>query len=218
MIFTELNSKGKIMEKRNKYILLFMLVITSIFLNSCYQNTIDALSSFKFQLAILFDSEYRNKFAPDTTIDFVNLDDYKQYRDNKDRIKKAQFIQFNYWIDSLHLANNRPFNPSSDNVEFEFIKFYLVFQEGGTMPSDPGKRLLLGTFNNVNVSNYYRNPEHILVVPEDVAKIIENAVKLNPRFYIIAEYSKVKNQQGPKESFPYIWARFDIAIRFEVSL
>jgi hypothetical protein len=206
------------MKNKNKYIILTVSLLSVLFLSSCYQNTIDALSSFKFQLAILFDSQYRNKFAPDTTIDFVNLDDYKQYRDNKDRIKKAQFIQFNYWIDSLHLANNKPFNPKTDNVEFEFIKFYLVFQEGGQMPSDPGKRYLLGTFNNVNVANYYRNPEHILVVPEDVAKIIEEAVKINPRFYIVSEYSKVKGQQGPKESFPFIWARFDIAIRFEVSL
>lgn len=206
------------MKNKSKYLLLILLGFAPIIFNSCYQNTIDALSSFKFQLAILFDSEYRNKFVPDTTIDFINLDDYKQYRDNKDRIKKAQFLQFNYWIDSLHLVNNKPFNPKTDNVEFEFIKFYLVFQEGGQMPTDPGKRFLLGTFNNVNVSNYYRNPEHILVVPENVAKIIEEAVKSNPRFYIIAEYSKVKGQSGPKESFPYIWARFDIAIRFEVSL
>lgn len=206
------------MKNKNQIIILTITLFSLIFLSSCYQNTIDALSSFKFQLAILFNSEYRNKFAPDTTIDFVNLDDYKQYRDNKDRIKKAQLLQFNYWIDSLHLANNRPFNPKTDNVEFEFIKFYLVFQEGGGIPSDPGKRFLLGTFNNVNVSNYYRNPEHILVVPDDVAKVIEEAVKINPRFYIISEYSKVKGQQGPRESFPYIWARFDLAIRFEVSL
>lgn len=216
--------------KTLKYILLFC--ISSVLLSSCYTSTIDALSTFKFQLPLLFHSDYVNKAAPDTSVDFSNLNKYQEYRDNKSKLKKAEIISFNYWIDSLIIDNGKPFDPAKDDIEFDYVRFSLIFAQLKSNPPKPGdiydkdnyeaipnaQEYVLGEFTNVKVQDYYRESKHILQISDDVAKVISSAVKDNPTFFIRSMYSKTKGQTAEKRYFPLIWGRFDCIIRFEVNL
>lgn len=196
---------------KNK-IILSLAIISLLVLSGCYTNTIDSLSTFKFQIPIFFYSHWVNKAAPDTTYDYVNLDDYAEYRDNKEKIKKAEIISFNYWIDSLMVDQGVPFDPEkSEDIEFEFIRFYIQF-EGET------NKHLIGEFLNVSAKEYYRKPQHILEVPSTVAEIIAVALKEKPKFNILSIYSKTKGQTEEKKYIPLVNARFDLFIRFEVEL
>jgi len=76
----------------------------------------------------------------------------------------------------------------------------------------------LGSFIDVNVTDYYRNPNHILIVQDSVIRFISSTIRMNPIFYIRAEYSKTRGQKTPKIVFPLIWARYDVIIRFTVKL
>jgi len=218
-----------------KIIILMLLAIAGLGLWGCYTNTVDNLSTFKFQLPINFYSNWVNKAAPDTSWDFTNLDDYAEYRDNKDEIKSSEILSFNYWLDSLVTDDGKPFNPNDPNqedVEFEFIEYYLHFAvlksnpPNPGNPSDPNNYLqdpntpdyLLGKFTNVSAKKYYRNPANILFVPSDVAQIISHTLKNNPKFFIKSVYSKTVGQEEPKRHFPLINARYDLVIRFEVNL
>ncbi len=205
---------------KKSLLLIFTVVFSAFMLSSCFFDTLSKVDTFTFQLPLIFDSDHFDKAAPDTSLDFTNLNDYKEYRDNKDKIEKAEILHFNYWVDSL-VTENGPWNPndpSEEDIEFEFIKFYLQFADfqGNPDPSEPFH--LLGEFHDVNVEDYYRNPEHILEVPEEVALVISEAVKENPFFYIITEYSKLKGQTEEKFRFPFIHARYDMVIRFDVKL
>jgi len=204
-----------------KKILLLLAFAVGISMWGCYTNTIDSLSTFKFQLPIYFYSNWENKAAPDTSWDYTDLEDYPEYNDNKDKIQVAELISFNYWLDSLITDDGVPFDPTDPDapeIEFDFIEFYLVFADefGNRDPNAP--EYLLGKFTNVNAKTYWRNPAHILEVPSDVAKIASVAIKDYPQFYIKSVYSKTKGQTEPYRYFPLIHARFDIVIRFEVSL
>jgi hypothetical protein len=219
-----------------KKILIVLLAIASgLGLWGCYTNTIDSLSTFRFQLPIYFYQNWVDRAAPDTSWDFTNLNDYPEYRDNKDKIELAEILSFNYWIDSLITDDNKPFNPNDPNqedIEFEFVKFYLhfaVWKDNPPNPDDPSDSsnyildpetpdYLLGEFTNVNVKNYYRIPDNILAVPTEVAQIISVAIKSKPQFFIKSVYSKTKGQTNPKRHFHLIKARYDLVIRFEVSL
>lgn len=205
--------------------------------------------SFHFPIPIdFFHSDYYNKAAPDTSWDYTDLRQYKEYTDNQDRIKTAQILHFNYWIDSLHFIDEDEnliyFNPkdTSIHLEFERISYDIVvipsfislpsnFDQAkqqiksgylddlianGTLPTQ--YIFTIGEFFNVNVADYYRNPEHIIEVPENTALIISDLVKNNPRFAIRTSYTKIKGQVRDKYPFPYIKARFDMVIRFEVEL
>ncbi len=218
-----------------KTIIILITIFTGLGLWGCYTNTIDALSSFEFQLPIYFYSNWVDRAAPDTSWDFKNLNDYNEYRDNRDKIQTAEIISFNYWLDSLVTENGKPFDPTDPNqedLEFEFVKFYLhfaVLKDNPPNPDDPSDEnnyeldpdtpdYLLGEFHNVDVKKYYRNPEYILEVPTEVAQIIAVALKDKPQFFIKSVYSKVKGQTEPKRHFPLINTRYDLIIRFEVNL
>lgn len=215
-----------------KHLIILFPALFALTMWGCYTSTIDALSTFKFQLPINFYSNWINKAAPDTSWDFNNLLKYDEYKDNQDKIKKSEILSFNYWIDSLIFDNGEVFKPGVHQLEFEFIKFYLVFARLKANPPNPFNPLdesnyefdpdspeyLLGEFTNVNATAYYRSPEHILEVPEDVAEVIAVAVKEKPQFFIKSIYSKTKGQTEPKRYFNLINARFDMVIRFEVSL
>jgi hypothetical protein len=205
------------------------IAASGAFFSGCYTDAVDNLSTFTFQLPLLFHSYHWDKASPDTSVDFTNLNDYKEYRDNKERINKAQILHFNYWIDSLVMQNNVPFDPEvhTDDVIFPFIRFYLQFARyTGGDPSNPNSyepdpnepMYLLGEYLDVNVAEYYRNPEYILDVSEETAMILSDAVKNRPQFYIITHYSKVVGQTEPKRYFPYVAARYDMVIRFDVDL
>ncbi len=222
--------------KRSLILILTSILITaSVFFSSCAVDSIDALSTFTFQFPLFFESDHYDKAAPDTSWDFAHLDDYKEYRDNKDRINEAKILHFNYWIDSLeYIFGNETiaFNPETDTVEFEFIKFYLQFaklKEGRDSSSrdssdyepDPNELMhKLGEFTDVNIKDFYRNPEHIKVVPDRAARLISEALKTKPYFFTITEYSKAKinGVEVPDAFFPLILARYDMVIRFDVDL
>lgn len=224
---------------KTKLIILTPVFLFALFFSGCITETIDTFSTFNFQLMIPFHSTHYDKASPDTSVDFTNLNKYKEYRDNKDRIKKALILQANYWIDSLVYKDNQgqtfifdPKNTNQPKVEFEFVKFFLRFAERKPFPvngdefdpvnyqystSNPTS-YLLGEFRNVDVGEYFRRADHIINVDDEVARIISEAVKNNPTFYIITEYSIVKGQTIPKREFPFIAARYDLDIRFEIEL
>lgn len=242
--------------------IVFLGIITSgAFIGGCYTDTIDSLSTFTFQLPLLFHSTHFDKAAPDTSYDFVNLHKYKEYRDNRDRISKALILHFNYWIDAIKIRgdvppkyalNNGPFpendptanivegkyvdyfDKETDELEFEYIRFWLHFArlapgytdemdtDSAHWDFDPNEQpYMLGEYRDVDIQEYYRNPEHIVEVSDEVAAIISEAVKNRPAFWIITEYSPVVGQdinEEPKRYFPFVSARYDMVIRFAVDL
>lgn len=206
---------------------IYLLLALLILLVSCYQDTVDTLSSFKIQIPIYFHSDSFDKAIPDTSSDFSNLNEYETYRDNKDRVKRAEVYQFNYWIDSLILENGQPYNPDEDSLVIDKLTFYLVFAQPLTpdlnstnpddfMPDPMGKKYVLGEYENVNINQYWRNPEHIIDVPDDVALTISTTLKEKPYFYIITETGTINGQ--PQMEFPFIRSRFDLIVRLDVEL
>ena len=94
-----------------KKILIIPLVLAGIILSSqffggCYTETIDDLSTFKFRMPIFFRSTHFDKASPDTSRDFINLLEYKEYRDNKDRIMKAVIKEFNYRLRHVKITGD----------------------------------------------------------------------------------------------------------------
>ncbi len=179
-----------------------LLVLTCLTgLTGCYTDTVDSLSTFTFQLPINMEFEWRNKQAPDTTTDRVDLLEYQVYRDNQADIKVADLYQIGYWIDTLIG------NPSFDEAEFDFVEFYLRFQ-------GEQKEYLLGRYEDVAVRDYYKRP-HIIPVPDSVGNIISEAVKTNPAFDVIQRYGTPKSGSG---AFPTIDGKVDLVIRLEVDL
>lgn len=230
------------MKKKNIIIFTSFILFAGLFLSGCFTDTIDAFSKFQFQLVIPFHSTHKEKAAPDTSVDFSNLNKYKEYKDNKDRIKKALILQFNYWLDSLVFRTKEgkvmsfdKNDPNMPDIKFNFIKFYLRFADLKSIPvngdpldsanyrfstSDP-TNYLLGEFKNVSVKDYFRQAYHIINVDDAVAQVISDAVKNRPQFYIITEYSPLADQSTgtePKRYFPYVAARYDLVIKFEVEL
>lgn len=198
-------------------------------LSGCYTDTIDDFSTFTFQFPVNLHSTYYNRDVPDVSRDFSNLYEYDEYHDNKDKINKAYAIQFNYWIDTLVMPSGLPYDPSFDNIEFEYVKYKLVFArpkngniyslDSNNFEPDPNiEEFELGTFNNVNVSGFYRNPSHIVDIPIDVSKKVSEFLKTKPYFYVVTEYSKLKGQGTDQFNFPFMKTRFDIIVKFEVEL
>ncbi len=93
-----------------------LLLVATLILDGCYADNIEDLSTFKFQFPVPFGSVHWDRAAPDTSYDFSNLYEYKEYRDNEDRVKKAEILHFNYWIDDLIYRN---VNDTSEILAFE---------------------------------------------------------------------------------------------------
>lgn len=235
-------------KKMKKYIgplLISLAIIASILLDGCYTQTVEDFSYYNFQFPLLFRSVHFNKAAPDTSWDFINLHNYSEYEDNKDRIYASEILSFNYWIDSLvflmkdtvqqkfdTLIFDR--NQHRDLVEFPFIIFKLVYAKlkpGYVDPNDKDSShwdkdfsspiYVLGSYYNVKVEEYYRYSHHIVPISDSLAKEISNMVKNRPQFWICTEYSPVKDQDTkiePKRYFPFIAARYDMIIRFKIKL
>jgi hypothetical protein len=228
-----------------KRLFALLIIVLSIcagtIFNGCYSDTIDAFSSFSFQFPVFFGSDYIDRKSPDTTTDFVNLYNYKDYTDNKARINKAEILSFNYRIDSLTFippddSAEQVFDPENPAhlglIEYDSIKLILIFAKpkDSFIPGlddvlDPDNYVvdsafapqLLGVFKNVKVEDYYRLAHHIELTDKRVAKVIEEALQNRPHFYIISEYSKLTNQtEGKPWKFPFISAKYDMVIRFNV--
>lgn len=205
------------------------ILLATIFLSACYTDTVDSFKTFTFQFPVNIKSTYINRGVPSVSQDFSNLYKYDEYNDNKDKIKKAQILQFNYWLDSLNLENGMPYNPLTDDVQFDYVIYKLRFakpkfgnpysQDSTDFEIDESiEEFELGRYNNVNVRDFYRNPSHIIDVPLDVSDKISKYLIERPYFYIVTEYSRLNGQTVDKYHFPFLQSRFDVVIRFEVEV
>lgn len=224
-----------------KYLSVIVLpaLISLVLLSSCWES-IDQLSTFNFRFPLFFQATYRDKVSPDTSMDFVNLYEYDQYKDNIEKISKAEIIAFNYRIDSLIFTDKTTgspviFNPilHKNKLEYENIKFYLIFArpkdtlnihslDSADFEVDPTQApILLGEFKNVKIEDYYRFSHYIETIEDEIARTIDKALREQPQFYIVTMYSKMKDQDlttEPERVIPLISSRYDLIIRFSVDL
>ncbi|HRP03040.1 MAG TPA: hypothetical protein PLE30_10385 [Candidatus Kapabacteria bacterium] len=207
-----------------------MLMVSLIMLSSCIQDTINKFEHFTVQLPIFFKTDYNSKSVPDTSIDFTNLYEYKEYNDNKGKIDAAEVYQINYRIDSLVLENGLPFDPNEDDLSFDSVSFMLKFarplpgkSEYSTNPEDfepdPNSKLyILGKYKNVKVKDYYKTAYNIIQVPEENAFAISEGLRHTPYFYIYSQYSFVTGKYPNEVVFPFVRAKYDLVVRLKVKL
>ncbi len=205
-----------------------LISLCAVIMSSCITDTVDDFSQFTIQLPIFFTSEYPNRAAPDSSVDFSNLFEYPEYKNNREKIEKSEIYQFNYRIDSLVLQNNQIYNPEIDNLVFDYIKFKIVFakpkySEYSTNPNDftidkSKGEYILGEFVDVDVKNFFKQSKNIKGVDDSVSATISDILKENPYFFIITEYSKVKGSTVPKDIFPFIRSKFDLVVRLKFKL
>lgn len=213
--------------KKIKYIMIGCL---ALFLTSCFQDTINNFDSLYVQLPIYARKKLVNRKVPSNDVEFKNLHEYSEYRTYKERIKKAEFVQFTYWIDSLVLENNCVFNPEVDkDLTFEYIRFYVQIAKciGGNEESldsldfipDPAQsKILLAEYLRPKMIDFYKTPKNIIQLPESSARILDSLLKVKPYFYIYDEYGKVVGETNPKYNFPYMESRYDLVIRYDITL
>lgn len=229
------------MKKYKNFLKVYLSITFIIFLSGCYTDTIDSFSEFTIQLPIYFHSYHYQKGAPDTSITFANLNEFNEYRENKKMIDIAQVYSFNYWVDSIHVDENVPFDPKKDTIIFDFIRFYIQFaipkndsikrlldnlppnhpialDSSNWMPDTNEAPVLLGEYLDVNIAEYFRNPQYISKVAQYVTEIITEIAKHRPQFYVTTMYSKVRGQTEPKRYFPLVWARYDLILRMTVKI
>ncbi|MEJ5287098.1 MAG: hypothetical protein CH6_1127 [Candidatus Kapaibacterium sp.] len=212
-----------------KRIQIYFVLLFVLFLKACDTDFIGSIQNFRFQIPFYFYVNYFDKSIPDTSQVFANLNEYEEFTKNKSRLEKAEIVQFNYWIDSLVYGNNQPFDPKKDTLVIENVRFFLVFAK--PKPNIPNPRdtsdfepdttlptFLLGEFKEVNVSDFYRKPNHIYVISTEISQVLTEVVRNRPYFYLVSEYGKVRGQTTPKKYFSLIFVRFDVVIRFTVSL
>jgi len=207
-----------------KLLLFIVFAISGIVFTSCYTEVIDNLSTFTFQLILDYKSEHNNRGAPDMSYDTTNLYEYEEYRNHKDQVDKAMILHFNYWIDSLTYKpvgkdTTVVFDRLRDTNKFEFVKiefWWIGSKIDGTR--DDSKTFLLGRFTNVKIEDYFRYPQHIIYVPDSVAQKVSDIIKSHPRFYLKSVYSKLRGQAVDTVYFPFVKARYDMTIRFDVKL
>ncbi len=208
-----------------KYILLVILVL----LSGCYTDTINKIETFSIQIPIFFTGPFTDRSAPDTSVDFSNLYQYPEYEENRNKISKAEILQMNYRIDSLVYEDGSIFDPSNDDLEFEFIRYSFQFSKpknGNIYSTNPDdfipdpneERIVLGEFRDVKIKDYFRQAKQIIEVPKTSAVIISEGLKTRPYFFVYTEYSKVKGQTEDEFKFKLIKAKFDIVLRLEVKL
>lgn len=219
---------------KNKYIdiikLLFLFVFISI-LTSCYTQTIADFSTFTIQVPVYFYDKSFKRRTPSQGFDFSNLNTNSEFVKNKEKINRAQVFQFSYWIDSLVLpGSKKPFNPKEDEMIIERIRYLIKFAkpksadlEFSSNPNDfeidsTIEPFLIGDFQQVKVSEYYKNPYHIVTVPEDRAIEMSDRIKAKPYFFLVSEYSRYLNQPYDTTYFPYSEIRADLVIRLTVNL
>lgn len=210
-------------------VILFVCLIE--FITSCYTQTINDLSTFTVQVPVYFYDKASKRMIPFSGFNFTNLNTYEQFVKNKDKVDRAEIYQFSYWIDSLVIPfKNKPFNPAEDEMIFERIRYLIMFAKPKKPSSEFSKNpndfeidstvepFIIGDFNQVKVSEYYRNPFHIVSVPENRAKEISNIIKSKPYFFLVSEYSKYSGQPTDTTFIPYLEVRADLVIRLTVKI
>jgi hypothetical protein len=203
----------------------------SISFSSCYTETINDFSTFTIQVPVFFYDKSNNRRTPSQGLDFTNLNTNAEFVKNKAKVNRAEVYQFSYWIDSLVIpGSNKPFNPAVDELMFERIRYMIMFVKPKSsaveFSKDPNDFVLdntiepfiVGDFKNVKVSEYYKNPFHIVSIPDDRASEMSSTIKKQPYFFLVTEYSKYLNQPTDTIYFPWLEVRADIVIRLTVNL
>ncbi|OGU58352.1 MAG: hypothetical protein A2X64_10075 [Ignavibacteria bacterium GWF2_33_9] len=211
-----------------KYTVVVSFLLT---LTSCYTQTIEDFSTFTVQVPVYFYDKSYVRRTPSQGFDFTNLNTNTEFVNNKDRINRAQVFQFSCWIDSLVFpVTNKPFNPNEDELIISRIRYLIQFAK----PKDPSLEFsnnpndfvidysiapfVVGDFQDVKVSEYYKNPYHIVTVDEDRAVEMSDRIKTMPYFFLISEYSRYENQPADTIYFPYSEIRADLVIRLTVNI
>lgn len=207
----------------------YIFIILAVIMSGCYTDAIDNLQTFSIQIPIFFEGPFKDRTAPDTSVDFSNLYKYPEYKENRDRVEKAEILQLNYRIDSLVYFDGTVFDPATDDLEFDYIRYSFQFArptKGNEQSTDPNdfepdptkEKILIGEFKNVKIRDYFRQAKYIMNVSETAAYTISEGLKVKPYFYIFTEYSKTKGQIEDEMKFQLIKAKFDVILRLEVKL
>lgn len=189
--------------------LFILMSFSPVFISGCYTDTIDDFSKFNVQIPIHFIQKWRDKAITSVSIDSTNLNNYKEYTENKDKIVSAHFYQIGYWIDSVRVA---PGDPPIDKITFDSVKYYLYYYDNLNVKS---QEYLIASYYNVKVKDYYRIP-HIVSVSDSVALLLEDVAKNHPIFYTVAKYSFPTS--GGSGRFPYVDSRIDVDLRLNLEL
>lgn len=213
--------------KKIKYVMICCLALV---LTSCFQDTINSFDSLYVQTPIYARKKHIDRKAPSIDIEFKNLHEFAEYRKYENRIKKSEFVQFTYWIDSMVMENNHIYDPIVDkDLTFEFVRFYIQIAKCiGTndesldsndfIPDPDHEKLLLVEYIRPKVVDFYKTPKNIIELPEASARLLDSLLRIRPYYYLYDEYGKVVGQTVPKLNFPYIESRYDLVIRYDLTL
>jgi hypothetical protein len=213
-----------------KLINYFIICLLGLFLTSCFQDTIDSFDSLYVQYPISSRKKHFNRAAPSADTEFKNLHEFKEYRDNESKIKKSEFVQFTYWIDNLVTPSNLPFDSVRDkDLAFEYVRFYIQIAKcmgandesldpNDFIPDPAHPRILLAEYIRPKVIDFYKTPKNIISLPDNMAKVLDSLLRLKPYYFLTDEYGKVVGQTTESVRFPYIESRYDLVIRYDISL
>ncbi len=204
-----------------RIIALTLVIAATVFMWSC--GAVDNLETFSFQYTVHFEDEKINDSIPASFKDTTDLNDYAEYRDNKEKIVKSEILHFNFWVESLvyekydfDIEFDPEYNKGEKSLIFDYVRFYITF--------DHEKYYELATFENVNVLDYYRTPFHINEINAKTRKEIIEKLKNNPIFYTKSEFGKLNIENtdiAQKQEYikvPYFKYKTDLVLRFEVDL
>lgn len=189
--------------KRYRIAAALMLLASTLSLGGCYTDTVDAVSIFDVQMPVNFEFNFKNRQAPDTTVDHVDLNDYAVYRDNREDIRETTPYQLSFWLESVQG------NPSIETAVFPLIEFLIVFDGDTEADAIP-----LAKFENVKASEYFKTP-HIIPVDSDTGALLAKALKTNPSFSVIQRYTRPTTGTG---YYQEIKTRVDVAVRLAVEI
>lgn len=219
-----------------KISLISLLAFATIVVAGCYTDVVDNFKTWSFQIIVEFDPEYVGRNFPCDKLEFNNLNEFDEYKSNHEKIKSAEIVQFNYWIDSLEIFNGHQFNKITDTIVFDYVRYSLVFaklKSGYTdatsldsthyEPDLSKEEFELAQYplngeDGVNASTYWRDPSHIVLFSEERAKVISNLLKNTPSYYIRTQYGNCVYNGATINTIKYIKARFDLALRVTVEL
>ena len=206
-----------------------ILILIAAMMTSCITETIDKMSQFTVQIPIYYKPEYKDRIHPSSSVEFTNLNEYTEYRDNRDMVEKAEVYQFNYRIDSLVMPNKEIYDPNVHDLRFEYIRYKIIFakpkygDENSLNPSDfeydlTQEPIVLGEYQDVNIRDYFRQSNNIKTVDDKVTNTISDILKKKPYFFIMTEYGNRIGNYPAKEVFPFVLARFDVVVRLGIKL
>jgi len=175
------------------YMILSLLLIVS--LSGCYTDTVDSLNTFVIQVPLNQDMVNFGNSKETVTPD--NLNNYPDYRDNKDRIKSIKIYQAAYHA-------NEVYPPEAIDQRFKSMEFYVeVFD---------GTRYKIARFEEISVQDMYRIPQ-IDQVDDATAQEISDKLMANPEFKTISIFD-------PYGDFYYerIISTMIIVVKIEIDL